>query len=182
MARDPIASRYADALFGSAKTPAQRHEALEQLMLIRRLLAELPLLRQFMGNPDVEPQDKLGVLDRALRGGWSPLVRAFVRLVVSMGRPESLPQMVDAFEALVDAAERRMRVVVRSAREVPESALKRLRAQLEQREGKQVELRTELVPELLGGVQIQLDHRVIDGSVRRQLEELRERLTTVRVH
>ena len=37
-------------------------------------------------------------------------------------------------------------------------------------------------PELLGGLQVRLDHRVIDGSVRRQLIELRERLTTARVN
>jgi len=62
------------------------------------------------------------------------------------------------------------------------AGLKRLRAALERREHRQVELREELDPELLGGLQVRLDHRVIDGSVRRQLADLRERLGAVRVH
>ena len=73
------------------------------------------------------------------------------------------------------------RQVVRSARTLPEETLKRLRGSLERREGKTIHLETEVDPRLLGGLQVQLYHRLIDGSVRRALDELRERLMSVRV-
>ena len=182
MSADPVASRYAQALFESAKTPERRRDTMDQLAMISALLKEHPTLREFMWNPDVDPDDKVGLLDRALKGGWPALVKSFVHMVVSMGRSESLPQIVEAFQAAVDAAEGRLRVLVRSARPLPHAALARLRTQLERREGKSIELRAEVAPELLGGMVIHLDHRVIDGSVRRQIDELRERLSTVRVH
>ena len=182
MVHDPVASRYAQALFESAKTAAQRHEAMDQLETIGSLLTQQPILREFMWNPDVDPDDKVGLLDRTLKGGWPALVKSFIHMVVSMGRSESLPQIVEAFREAVDASEGRLRVLVRSARPVSETSLNRLRAQLEAQEHKTIEMRTELAPELLGGVQIHLDHRVIDGSVRRQLDELREQLSSVRVH
>ena len=181
MAHDPIATRYAQALFETAKAEGKTPAVLEQLTLIGGLLHGHPDLRQLMWNPGVDPDDKVGVIDRVLRGSWSEIVRAFVRMVVSMGRAEVLPDIVEAFQAAVDADEGRLRVVVRSAHPLPEPILKRLRTRLESREHKRIELRAEVAPELLGGLQIRLDHRVIDGSIQRQLAELREQLMAVRV-
>jgi len=182
MADDPVATRYAQAVFESAKAEGGLDEVLEQLTLLGSLISQHPDLRQLVGNPDVDPDEKVGVLDRIVQGSWSGLVRAFVRMVVSMGRAELLPDVAQAFQAMVDAERGRLKVVVRSAYPIPEATLKRLRARLEQRERKHVELRAEVAPELIGGMQVILGHRVVDGSVQRQLVDLRERLAAVRVH
>lgn len=182
MAHDPIATRYAQAAFEAAKAAGQVEPALEQLALIGALLRDVPDLRQFLWNPGVDPEEKVGVLGRALKGSWSELIRAFVRMVISMGRAEHLGDIAEAFQAAVDEDQGRLRAVVRSARPLPEAALTRLRARLEHRERKRIELTSEIAPELLGGVQVRLGHRVIDGSIRRQLSELRQQLMAVRVH
>ena len=208
MAIDPVAGRYAQALFETAQAEGALDGTLEQLESLGALIAAHPDLRQFFLNPDVDPDDKVGLLDRVTKasrshhlpesaesgpphrgapsanrqvGGWSALTRSFVTMVVSMGRAESLPGIAEALRAMADEAHKRMRVTVRSARPLPDAALARLRQALERREGQTITMDTELDPALLGGVQVRLDHRVIDGTVRRQLEELRERLTTVKV-
>ena len=182
MVHDPIATRYAQALFEAAQAEGHSDETLTELALLGDLLRDHAQLRELLWNPDVDPDDKVGLLDRVLRGTWSSTVKAFVRMVVSMGRAEHLPQIIEAFQAAMDTAQGRLRVTVRSARPISEAAWKRLKTKLEHRERKHVEMTAELDPSLLGGVQILLDHRVIDGSVRRQLSELRDRLTSVRVH
>src|SRR3989338_8966876 len=101
MIQDPIASHYAQALFETAKTERAVDGTLEQMRLVGRLFLDHPALRQFLRNPDVELGDKVGVLDRALKGTWSALVQAFFRMLLAMGRAEYLPQVVDAFQALV---------------------------------------------------------------------------------
>ena len=181
MAIDPVASRYAQALFETAQAEGALDGTLEQLESLGALIAAHPDLRQFFLNPDVDPDDKVGLLDRVTQASWSALTRSFVTMVVSMGRAESLPGIAEALRAMADEAHKRMRVTVRSARPLPDAALARLRQALERREGQTITMDTELDPALLGGVQVRLDHRVIDGTVRRQLEELRERLTTVKV-
>ena len=178
---DPIATRYAAALFEAASRERTVDETLEHLTQLGRLVREHAALRQLLWNPDVDPPEKVGVLDRILQRSWSGLVRAFVEMVASLGRAELLPDIVDAFAARVDEAQGRMRALVRSAHALPDGVLERLRGRLERQEGKRIELRAEIAPELLGGFQVQLDHRVIDGSVRRQLQELRQRLTAIRV-
>ena len=182
MGVDPVATRYASACFETAKEEDAAPQTLEQLVVIGALLRDHPDLRQFLWNPDVDPSEKVGLLDRVLKGSWSPLVRAFVQMVVAMGRAEHLSEIVEAFQEACDKEEGRLRVMVRAARPLSATLLKRLRTDLERREGKQITLQTEVAPELLGGVQILLDHRVIDGSVQRQVEELRECLMSVRVY
>jgi len=182
MALDPIASRYAQALFETAKTQGQVDPTREQLVLLGRLMSREPELQTFLINPDVEPEQKLDVLDRALQHPWSELVRSFLLMVLSFGRSESLLPIIEAFEAAVDADAGRMHVVVRSASDLPQALLERLKKDVERREQKTVELATEVDPLLIGGVQVRLDHRVIDASVRRHLDDLRQQLKTVRVY
>lgn len=181
MAIDQVAARYAQALFESAKAQRELESTAEQLAFIGEIIRHEPLLRRLLWNPDVDPEDKVGVLDRALNGSWPGLVKAFVSLVVSRGRAELLPEMVEAFARLVDEEQGRLRVTVRSARAVPEAVLQRLQAVIERRERKRVQIASHIAPELIGGLQVALGHRVIDGSVQRQLAELRRRLLSVRL-
>ena len=83
---------------------------------------------------------------------------------------------------MVDEDRGFLRVVVRSAHPLTDPAVQRLRASLQKREHRRIELRAEIAPELLGGFQVQMGQRVIDGSIRRQLGELRQRLHDVRVY
>lgn len=180
---DPaIATRYAHVVFQAAKTEGCVDAIREQLAILRDLLAREPSLRQFLRNPDVESEDKVGVLERVLQGRCLPLLRSALSLIVSFGRAEALADIVTAFEAAVDADANRLRVTVRSARELPGPILSRLRGILARREGKHVELSADVDASLIGGIQVVLGHRVIDGSVQRELANLKQRLTTIRVH
>jgi len=181
MSQDPVAARYALALFEFAQARGQVAQAQQALRAVGQLAAGHTDLRQFLVNPDVEPDQKLDVLSRTLGERWSPLVAAFVRLIVSYGRAASLTAIAEAFEALVDADEGRLRIVVRSAHPLPEALVRRIAGQVERREGKTAEVTTDVNPALIGGVQIVLDHRVIDGSIQRHLTDLRQRLRAVRV-
>ena len=182
MAADPIASRYAQAAFETAKAEQQVDAVLEQLVFLERLLQDQPEFRALLWNPDVDPDQKIRLLDRLYGGEWSSLVKALVQVAISFGRAEYLPDIARAFRAMVDVDRKRLRVTVRSVHPLSDEGRKRLRTDLERREGKTIEIQTETAPELIGGLQIVLDHRVIDGSVRRQLDDLRQQLKSIRVH
>ena len=153
----------------------------ENLALLGRLMKEQPLLREFFLNPDVDPDDKVALLDKVTRKTWSDLVRAFMRMLTSVYRAELLIEIVEAFESLVDKDEGRVNATVRSAHKLAPEAVKRLKTVLEKREGRTVLLSEETDPSLLGGFQVFIEHREIDGSVRRRLTELRSQLRSISV-
>lgn len=178
----PVASRYAQAIFEAAKEANQLDETFSQLQEIQDLLKAHPQARVLLGNPDVEPDEKIALLDRVLSSFWSTQVRAFIHVVISMGRSDALEDIVDALRHAVDAERATLRVIVRSARLLPQALQDRLRQSLERREHKQIVLQMEMDPSLIGGLQVVLDHRLIDASIKRQLMELRHSLQTVRVY
>ncbi len=181
MNSSPVAARYAEALFSSAKAAGEIDQTLEPLNVLGDLMKGEARLREFFLNPDVDPEDKVGMLDRVTQKSWSPLVRAFMQMLTAVYRAELLLDIVEAFRVLVDVEHKRVYAVIRSARKLAPDSLARLKALLERREGRTVLLREELDPSLLGGLQVMVENRVIDGSVKRRLSDLRAQLRQVSV-
>lgn len=202
MPTDSVARRYAESVFEPAVADGRLDELAQGLAAVEQLIAAHEELREFLINPDVEVIDKLQVLQRVLGAVWSadtPSVvgtssperilparsshlEAFLRMVLSMGRAAHLADIAQAFAELADEARGIVRARVCSARPLGAPLKLRLKQILEHREHKQVELIEETVPELLGGLQVVLGSRMLDGSLRTQLGRLRQRLKTVRVH
>ncbi len=178
---DPVAARYAQAVFESAKADDRLEETLEQLSFIGTLLRDHGPLRELINHPGVAAGEKVALFGRLLHGSWSSLVHAFITMVIALERADALPQIAQTLQELVDAERRVLRVTVRSPYPLPHAVLERLRVRLEHREQQHVLMTMELDAKLLGGLQVFVGSRVIDTSVRRQLDDLRERLQSVRV-
>ncbi|MBI3323667.1 MAG: ATP synthase F1 subunit delta [Candidatus Omnitrophica bacterium] len=180
--KDPVSSRYVGAFFELAKERGGLDGAARDMRELGRMLDGEPALRRLLANPDVEAEDKLDTLGRLLQEAWSTDTRAFVHVVLAFDRAELLGQMAAAFQELMDQERRIARVRVRSARPLTESLRDQLRSRLEARQRCTIELEEEIDAGLIGGVQVILDHRLFDGSVRTGLSDLRRRLSSVRVH
>ena len=177
-----VALRYAEAFFELVKSQGRLEDASQDLGRVAGLIGRHLELRRFLANPDVEPTEKLSVLDRLMDGDWTEEVRVFVQMVLDMGRAEALAEIAEAFGALVDDAHGIARVRVRTARPLTGALKASLTRKLEQLGHKQVEMVEEADPALLGGIQVFIGNRVFDGSLRTKLGELRQRLKSVRVH
>ncbi len=97
MAHELIASRYAQAAFETAKEAKELEPTLEQPLRLGELLRDHAELRELLFNPDVDPPDKLGIVERLLKDGCSGLVRSFLQVVLTRGRAEVLPAIIEAF-------------------------------------------------------------------------------------
>jgi len=179
---DSVARRYAESLFEPALAGGRLDELAQGLAGLAQLIAAHEKLRELLVNPGVEVAEKLQVLRRLPGQVWPADLEAFLRMVLSMGRAAHLLDIAQAFAELVDEARGIVRARVCSARSLEAPLKRRLKQILEHREHKQVELIETTAPELLGGVQVVLGSRMLDGSLRTQLERLRQRLKTVRVH
>jgi F-type H+-transporting ATPase subunit delta len=103
-------------------------------------------------------------------------VRNFVMLLLDKGRIATLPDIARAHRTLVDEQAGRVRATVTSARPLDPVLETRLKAALERQSGKTVILEKREDPAIVGGLVTQLGDIVYDGSVRTQLQQLREEL------
>ena len=111
----PVAQRmYARALFEAAREKARVEEVASDLAALEAALEEVPELRSFLANPEVEPAGKADVL-REIANGADELVRNFVQLVAEKGRAGELVEMNREFEALVAREQNRLAVELTTA-------------------------------------------------------------------
>jgi F-type H+-transporting ATPase subunit delta len=109
------------------------------------------------------------------RAGLSPLLRRLLDLLAARDRTALLPDVVEAYAEMANATHGVASAEVTSAVPLPEGQRAALAAALRGR-GADVELRTRVEPELLGGVLVRTGGRTYDGTVRTRLAALKRRL------
>ena len=95
-------------------------------------------------------------------------------MVVSAGRANDLPSIVDAFVDRSAGSRNKAVATVRSAIDLTSEQRQRLTEAIKTSTGKDVEVKVVIDPSVLGGVITEIGDDIIDGSVRRRLNQLRE--------
>jgi F-type H+-transporting ATPase subunit delta len=172
-----VARRYARALFGIG-VDSGKFEALgQEIGDLATLWSSSAELRQALENPVFRPSEKRAVLEQILpRVAPTPEVQRLALLLLERRRILLLPAIARAYRDFADAHTGRVRAKVTSAEPLSTVALDRVRRSLEERTGKKVIVETAVDAGLIGGVVAQVGDLVLDGSVRTQLADLRQKL------
>lgn len=172
-----VAKRYARALLDLGKEDGNFEQYGEQLAQWVELLDESPELETVLSNPGLEFTDRRKLLDTFLeKMGLSPLVKNFFRLLMDRGRIGALREIYAVYEGLIDEVKGITRAEVVSAVPLAEGDVERIKGALAAMAGADVTLKVKEDPSLIGGVVARIGDLVLDGSVRTQLETLKDSL------
>ncbi len=171
------ARRYAQALFEVTEADKSQAVVARQLGAFADLWSRSDELRAVIRNPVVTTAEKRKLLDR-LSGKLllAPTARRFLRVLLDAGRLDEVAAIHAEFSAFVDAAAGRLRATVSSAVPLDKASLGQLKGALERLTGKAVEVKAVVDPSILGGVVTRLGSVLLDGSVRTDLDLMRESL------
>ena len=168
---------YARALFEAAEEAGRVDAVASDLAAIAGAMDEVPELRAFLRNPQIDPAGKAEVLEQLTREA-DELVGNFVRLVAEKGRAGELPEISTELDALVAQAQNRLTVELTTAHELSDAEAKSIVQQIEKASGRTVEATRSVDPNLIGGIVLRIGSHLADGSVRGRLERLRHELAT----
>ena len=169
-----IARNYAEALFALA-SKANATEAWGELMDVTAAAMSTPAIEAVLMSPRVPKDRKIAIVLDAMKTAPRPFT-LFLASVIRRGRQLMLGSIADEYRALVDVKLNRVRAGVTVAREVDALARSVLVEQLSKAIGKDVIAGFSTDPALLGGVVVRIGDRVYDGSVRKRLAVLRNKL------
>ena len=174
-----LADRYAAALADVAVEKNRADQIRQELAEFIALLQESPQLGVLLGNPAVPRASKHGVLEALVaRLGAGRTLRNFLFVVLDRERIELLREIQQAFDAQLDERQGITRASVTSARELDDAEKAELRGALEHISGRRVEAQYQLDPALIAGTVVRVGSTIYDGSIRTQLERLREKLAS----
>jgi F-type H+-transporting ATPase subunit delta len=168
---------YARALFEAAREQDRLEPVSADLAALAAALDEVPELRAFLRNPEVDPAGKAEVLGK-IASGADELVLNFVRVVAEKGRAGEIGTMNDELEALVAREQNRLALELTTAYELSDEEARSIVAAIEKASGRTVDATRTVDPDLIGGIVLEVGSFLADGSVRGRLERLRRELAT----
>ncbi|HUJ90889.1 MAG TPA: ATP synthase F1 subunit delta [Syntrophorhabdales bacterium] len=173
-----IAKRYAKALFGAGEKDGNYKKYLDELGALLQFVEAEPRLKTTLMLPLIEMAKRSDLLSEVVRLlGVSPTVAGTIQMLLEKNRITYLPLVKEEYAALVDEKEGRVKGALYTAYPLASDAKARIEAAMSQRLQKKVELAVTEDRELIGGVKVVVGGLRIDGTVRRQLEILNERIT-----
>jgi F-type H+-transporting ATPase subunit delta len=176
MATDAVVRGYAEALFSVVRAEGDLDRVEDELFRFGKMLESNYELKQALSDKSMDREQRGKILDELLADKVSPHTLNLLTFIVGQGRARQMPQILEEVAAL--AAEARKSVVadVRSAVPLDEKQRKDLAAALSKATGKKVEVKVLIDPSVVGGIVAKVGDTVIDGTVRRRLEQLREQV------
>ncbi|MEK7250122.1 MAG: ATP synthase F1 subunit delta [Bacteroidota bacterium] len=169
-----VARRYAQALMMSAVSVKAIDDFANDLENIKKVFTGSRELRLFMNRPIVSGEKKMKVFRELFGSQISEATMSFVELLVEKQREGELLEVIEQYFALRDAKYGIVNVDVASAVEITPLQEKNLSERLEQYTKKKVRVRFALDTALKGGLVVRIGDTVLDSSIKRQLELMRE--------
>lgn len=175
MSDSRVARRYAQALLDAAAGAGREERVAADLEMLHAAIRGSSELRLLLKSPVVKQEKKRGALRAAFEGRVEPLTLEFLVLLTDKGREQTLSQVVVEFRCLRDLRLGIVSLDVSSATALSADQTETLRRRFESLTKKKVHVTVTVDAGLKGGLTARLGDTVYDGSIRRQLELLRQR-------
>jgi F-type H+-transporting ATPase subunit delta len=177
MSVETIARRYGTALADVVLKTGETQSVSSELKGWEEMLASSSDLRSALANPAIAHLDKAKVLESLIaKTNPSKTTANFLRVLQRNSRLTELSEINEKFAAVLEERSGHVAAEVTSARELSADQKGELKSNLEKLTGKQVQLNFGIDENIIGGVVTRVGSTVYDGSVRTQLENLKEQL------
>jgi F-type H+-transporting ATPase subunit delta len=169
----PVLETYAEALAQAAKESDQLDPLLEEAGQLLAFLRESKALLVFLERPAIETEDKKNLLRAVFTDHLSKLMLNLGLLLVDKFRGGLWPGVIEQFIAQVERERGIFSARVTTASPLAADLRPRLQAALEHFTGKHLRIQYVEEPSLLGGVMFRYGDTLIDGTVRRKMNDIR---------
>ncbi|MGM0229307.1 ATP synthase F1, delta subunit [Enterococcus sp. AZ091] len=171
-----VGKRYGKALFELAMEEQRAEAVYHELMTLRQIYQKIPMFGQIVTDNRLDLHEKRKLVDQ-LFNNFDGLVKNFLEIVYEYNRMDDLLLIIDEYERRYDEQQGLVSGTVTTAVALSSSQKEQLSKQIAQTLGYQKAVLSEKVdPAILGGVIVEANHQVIDGSIKSQLDYLRQQI------
>ena len=176
MNRGPVTVRYAKALFEIGKEKGVLERLYTDSKLLLQHCSTVKDFCVFLENPVIKASKKKEVLKKVLSGEQHPLMIQFLNLLVDKNRENFLYDIIVSFEQLYKSYKGIKTVKVVTAVKLDQDYLEKLESFLADRFQCPVEMIAQVKPDIIGGVILVVDDKMLDNSILHQVKSLRKKL------
>jgi len=175
-----IERMYAEGFLEYAGQTIGFSKALHEILAVKSVLRENPDLKSFLENPAMMNREKSEMVEKVFSDGFSQETRDFLKLLLKKDRIGKFADIAE-YARVKYSHGKEVDAVISASYPLDLDILESLKAVLETKLHKKLHLYSDLDSDLLGGVKVTVDNLVLDGSVKKRLEDMREKLMSVRI-
>ena len=165
---------YARGIFEMARAEGQSESVEDELLAVSRSFDSSPDLRSNLTDPQLPLEKKQAIIDELIGGRTSSLTVGLVQLLVAQDHASDLPAIATAVAEAAASSRDKELAEVRSAVPLDDGTVQRLAAALGRATGKDVEVKVTVDPSVIGGIVATVGDTVIDGSIAKRVESVRQ--------
>jgi F-type H+-transporting ATPase subunit delta len=170
----PLVLSYAQALLELADGEAEAVG--DEVAELRQIVESNPTFTAFLADPSIGEVERAGVLERAFKGRVSQLLWNFLGVLNVKNRLGHLTQIAGAYKHLLDEKLGNVEVDLMVAQPLSEEQLLDARQKISAALGKNAVVHAHVDDSIIGGVIVRVEDKLLDASVRYQLQAMREQL------
>ena len=167
-------NNYAEALFMLAREENLIDEFYDGLKLAEGIFKETPEYLQFLSTPSIPKTERTAALATAFEGKINERILSFLQLLCEHSAADRFFDCANEFYRLREFAHGMVEAVVKTAVELSDTQKSDLIKALEKRTGQKVTLNCVVDTALLGGIAVEIDGQLLDGSVKSNLKRAKE--------
>lgn len=177
-----VASIYAKAFIAAVEKAGQTDALVEELNSAAAALEAYPAFENVLASALISHDEKVQMLDRTFGSRLSPLVLNFLKVLSAHSRLDIVRAVQQEVQTLHDELRGRVRVELQTATPLEAGLSSSLQDSLRAILGGEPEVEPAVDAELIGGIVLRVGDTVYDGSVARQLHQVREQMINRSIH
>ena len=177
MSSGVVSVRYARALLKASIESRQEDQIFAEMKTLQQNLQNMPGLQQILDNPTIPSAQKADILQCACGNSVNHLTQHFISLLFKEGREKAIISIINSYIALYRKSKNMIDAKVITAVPLQEETANTLRAKIMDGVNGNIEFKTDVSPEIIGGFILEYDTYRMDASIKKQLDSIRTQLT-----
>ena len=169
-----VGTEYGSALYMLAKEEGSVQEIFDTLHSVKKLFDDSPDYITFLCTPGIPLDERRDAVKTAFQGRINDRVCSFLELLTERGHINDFNECVKEYEHLYNADLGIVNADAVSAVPLTDAEKAELTAKLEKMTGSKICLKTSVDSSLLGGILIRMNGKLLDGSLRTRINDIRE--------
>lgn len=168
-----------EALIETAQGDNKTRNVASDMVSFYNVITAEEMLKKILGSSAYETPERIAIInDLGEKAGIDKLVTNFVSLAIELGKFKTLLKSKESILRRLREASGISRAEITFGENPSESVLKTITEGLEKLTGNEVEIEVKIDPAIIGGIIVRVEDRMFDGSIKTQLERIREVLTS----
>ena len=172
-----LSREYGEGLYLLCVEERLAERALEELTALKTLFRENPDFCRLVSNHSLSKQERVGILDKALRDQVHLYVLNFLKILCERGAVSEFDGCVEAFRTFYNRDNRVVEAVATTSVALSEEQRTQLLEKLRSMTGKKIQLTEKVDPAVMGGVLLEMEGKRYDNTLRHRIDTMRQVLT-----